>query len=77
MTEAATQIAANPMGQRKLASVERSAGAEIAIWDAKGRELPFGSRGEIVLRGPTITRGYENDAEFDCSGIPRRLVQDW
>lgn len=63
MTEAATQIAANPIRQRKLASVGRSAGAEIAIWDEKGSKLPFGSRGEIVLRGPTITRGYENDAE--------------
>jgi acyl-CoA synthetase (AMP-forming)/AMP-acid ligase II/acyl carrier protein len=62
MTEAATQIAANPLGRRKLGSVGRSAGAEIAIFDDKGRRLPRGKRGEIVLRGPTITRGYDNDA---------------
>ena len=62
MTEAATQIAANPLGRRKLGSVGQSAGAEIAILDGEGRRLSSGERGEIVLRGPTITRGYDNDA---------------
>jgi acyl-CoA synthetase (AMP-forming)/AMP-acid ligase II/acyl carrier protein len=61
MTEAATQIAANPLRKRKLGSVGRSAGAEIAILDADGRRLSPGKRGEIALRGPTITRGYDND----------------
>ena len=61
MTEAATQIAANPLGRRKLGSVGQSAGAEIAIMDREGRRLPAGERGEIVLRGPTITRGYDNN----------------
>lgn len=61
MTEAATQIAANPLGRRKLGSVGRSAGAEIAILDGKGRRLPRGEPGEIALRGSTITRGYDND----------------
>jgi acyl-CoA synthetase (AMP-forming)/AMP-acid ligase II/acyl carrier protein len=69
MTEAATQIAANPMGRRKLGSVGRSAGAEIAICDGKGRQLRAGARGEIVLRGPTITRGYENDAVATASAF--------
>ena len=62
MTEAATQIAANPLGRRKPGSVGQSAGAEIAIMDDEGRRLPAGERGEIALRGPTITRGYDNDA---------------
>ena len=62
MTEAATQIAANPMARRKLGSVGRAAGAEISILDGKGRPLPSGKTGEIALRGPTITRGYDNDA---------------
>jgi amino acid adenylation domain-containing protein len=61
MTEAASQIAANPMGRRKPGSVGRSAGAEISIIDRQGRRLPVGERGEIALRGPTITRGYDND----------------
>jgi acyl-CoA synthetase (AMP-forming)/AMP-acid ligase II/acyl carrier protein len=62
MTEAATQIAANPVDRRKLGSVGRSAGAEIAILDDEGRSLSPGERGEIALRGPTITKGYYNDA---------------
>ena len=69
MTESATQIAANPMGRRKLGSVGRSAGAEIAIRDGEGRELRPGARGEIVLRGPTMTRGYENDAGATASAF--------
>jgi amino acid adenylation domain-containing protein len=61
MTEAASQIAANPLERRKPGSVGKPAGAEIAIMDQQGRRLPVGERGEIVLRGPTITRGYDND----------------
>lgn len=62
MTEAASQIAANPVARRKLNSVGKSAGAEIAITDADGRRLPAGELGEIVLRGSTMTRGYDGDA---------------
>jgi amino acid adenylation domain-containing protein len=61
MTEAASQIAANSLALRKPGSVGRSAGAEIAITDRKGRRLAAGKRGEVVLRGPTITRGYDGD----------------
>jgi acyl-CoA synthetase (AMP-forming)/AMP-acid ligase II/acyl carrier protein len=62
MTEAASQIAANPLARRKAGSVGLPAGAEIAIIDCEGRSLPTGKHGEIALRGPTITRGYCNDA---------------
>ena len=60
MTEAASQIAANPVTRRKLGSVGQSAGAEIAIMDGEGRQLRSGEVGEIVLRGPTLTKGYDN-----------------
>jgi amino acid adenylation domain-containing protein len=69
MTEAATQIAANPLGRRKLGSVGQPAGAEIAIMDGEGRRLPVGERGEIALRGPTIMRGYDNDAAATASAF--------
>lgn len=62
MTEAASQIAANPRDRRKPGSVGQAAGPEIAIMDSEGRQLPAGLDGEIVLRGPTISRGYDNDA---------------
>jgi acyl-CoA synthetase (AMP-forming)/AMP-acid ligase II/acyl carrier protein len=61
MTEAASQIAANPLGRRKPGSVGQPAGAQIAIMDHEGRRLAADERGEIALRGPTITMGYDND----------------
>jgi amino acid adenylation domain-containing protein len=61
MTEAASQIAANPRERRKTGSVGQPAGPEVAIMDHQGQRLPAGECGEIVLRGPTITRGYDND----------------
>ncbi|MBB4372446.1 amino acid adenylation domain-containing protein [Bradyrhizobium sp. cir1] len=61
MTEAASQIAANPFELRKVGSVGRAAGPEIAIMNESGRALAGGEHGEIVLRGANMTRGYHND----------------
>lgn len=61
MTEAASQIAANPFELRKVGSVGRAAGPDIAIMDEVGRALASGKHGEIVLRGPNMSRGYYND----------------
>ncbi|WFU79763.1 amino acid adenylation domain-containing protein [Bradyrhizobium sp. CIAT3101] len=61
MTEAASQIAANPFELRKIGSVGRAAGPEIAIMDETGRALASGERGEIMLRGANMSRGYYND----------------
>jgi acyl-CoA synthetase (AMP-forming)/AMP-acid ligase II/acyl carrier protein len=69
MTEAATQIAANSLRGRKLGSVGRPAGAEIAILGAEGRPLSSGEQGEIVLRGPTIVKGYDNDAAASATAF--------
>jgi acyl-CoA synthetase (AMP-forming)/AMP-acid ligase II len=63
MTEAAHQMASNPLppGVRKPGSVGLPAGPEIAIMDAVGNILAQGLRGEIVIRGPNVTPGYENN----------------
>ena len=61
MTEAASQIAANPFELRKVGAVGRAAGPEIAIMDETGRTLASGANGEIVLRGANMSRGYYND----------------
>jgi oxalate---CoA ligase len=65
MTEASHQMASNPLPprERKPGSVGVAAGADVAVMDDDGTLLPHGSTGEIVVRGPGITSGYENNAE--------------
>ena len=61
MTEAAHQIASNPLppGKRVAGSVGRAAGSEVALMDAAGRLVARGERGEIVIRGANVTAGYQ------------------
>ncbi len=63
MTEAAHQMASNPLPplQRKPGSVGRAAGPEIAIRGEDGSFLPPGEVGEVVIRGISVTAGYENN----------------
>jgi acyl-CoA synthetase (AMP-forming)/AMP-acid ligase II/acyl carrier protein len=65
MTEAAHQMASNPLPprSRKAGSVGIAAGPEVAIMNAEGRLLPAGQQGEVVIRGPNVTRGYESNPE--------------
>ena len=63
MTEAAHQMASNPLPprKRKPGSVGLAAGPEMAIMASDGRLLAAGEIGEIVIRGPNVTGGYENN----------------
>ncbi|MBI2197271.1 MAG: amino acid adenylation domain-containing protein [Candidatus Rokubacteria bacterium] len=63
MTEASHQIASNPLPPRprKPGSVGIAAGAEVAVLDGEGRPVPTGTQGEIAIRGPGVTAGYENE----------------
>jgi len=65
MTEAAHQMASNPLppAPRRPGSVGLAAGPEIAIMDAAGALLAPGAVGEVVIRGPNVTRGYENNPQ--------------
>jgi acyl-CoA synthetase (AMP-forming)/AMP-acid ligase II len=36
---------------------------ELDIWDDEGRSLPAGERGEVVLRGPKVFKGYWRDPD--------------
>jgi oxalate---CoA ligase len=64
MTETST-IAQNPLpaAERRAGSVGKPAGCEVAILGDDGALLPAGHTGEIVVRGPTVFAGYENDDE--------------
>jgi oxalate---CoA ligase len=62
MTEAAHQVASNPLPprQRKSGTVGLATGVEIAIVDDAGSQLGPHHSGEVVVRGPTVMRGYRN-----------------
>jgi acyl-CoA synthetase (AMP-forming)/AMP-acid ligase II/aryl carrier-like protein len=67
MTEASHQMASNPLsGQRKPGSVGIPAGVEIALMDDAGLLLDARAAGEIAIRGPGVTAGYENNPEANA-----------
>ena len=71
MTEATHQMASNPLppATRKPGSVGLAAGPEIEIMDEDGKILPPDSVGEIVIRGPNVTTGYENNPKANAEGF--------
>jgi acyl-CoA synthetase (AMP-forming)/AMP-acid ligase II len=71
MTEAAHQMASNPLPPRDRypGSVGVAAGPEIAIMDAIGNVLPAGSIGEIVIRGANVTAGYQSNPEANAAAF--------
>jgi acyl-CoA synthetase (AMP-forming)/AMP-acid ligase II len=71
MTEAAHQMASNPLPPRKRipGSVGLAAGPDVAIMDEQGNLLPPGTTGEIVIRGPNVTGGYENNPKANSEAF--------
>ena len=71
MTEATHQMASNPLPPaiRKPGSVGVAAGPEVAIMAEDGTLLPRGATGEIVIRGPNVTAGYENNPKANAEGF--------
>jgi long-chain acyl-CoA synthetase len=54
----------------RLASVGRAGlGAEIRVVDELGRDVPRGIVGEIVVRGPMVTRGYWGQPETSAQAL--------
>ena len=71
MTEASHQMACNPLppGERKPGSVGRGTGVELAIMDEDGALQPAGATGEVVIRGASVTAGYEHNAEANAGAF--------
>ena len=65
MTEASHQMASNPLppAARKFGAVGPGTGVQIGIMDAEGRLLDTGQQGEVVIQGPNVIQGYENNPE--------------
>ena len=71
MTEAAHQMASNPLGAglQNAGSVGVAAGAQIAILDPAGEPLGHGRPGEIAVRGPGVMLAYENNAAANAQAF--------
>jgi len=71
MTEAAHQMASNPLPprERKPGSVGVSAGPDVAIMDEHGALMPAGRTGEVVIRGANVTTGYRNNPDANASAF--------
>jgi acyl-CoA synthetase (AMP-forming)/AMP-acid ligase II len=71
MTEATHQMASNPLppGARKPGTVGVAAGPEVGIMAEDGTLLPRGDTGEIVIRGPNVTAGYESNPKANAEAF--------
>ncbi len=73
LTEAASQVATMLPGDvaRKPGSVGRPLlFTEARIVGANGKPLRSGEHGEIVVRGPTVMQGYDDDPEATTTAMP-------
>jgi acyl-CoA synthetase (AMP-forming)/AMP-acid ligase II len=71
MTEASHQMASNPLppSPRKFGTVGCGTGVQISIMDEQGNHLPTGALGEVVIRGPNVIQGYENNPEANAASF--------
>ena len=71
MTEAAHQMASNPLPPRarKPGTVGIAAGPEIGIMDPRGTLLPPGEIGEVVIRGDNVTAGYASNPQANAEAF--------
>jgi acyl-CoA synthetase (AMP-forming)/AMP-acid ligase II len=71
MTEAAHQMASNPLppGVRLPGSVGPGTDVAISIRDTEGRSVATGERGEVCIQGPNVIRGYESNPEANATSF--------
>jgi len=75
MTEASHQIASNPLppASRVSGSVGRGVGVRIGVMDAQGQLLTVGASGEVVIQGPSVIDGYDDNPDADA----RSFTNGW
>lgn len=73
MTEAAHQVASNPLppAARVAGTVGMGTGVEIAIMDVdnRGIHLPPGDEGEVIIKGPNVMGGYHNNPQANAEAF--------
>jgi oxalate---CoA ligase len=69
MTEAAHQVASNPIPPLPHKPGTVGLSAELSIINGNGRHLPAKTPGEVVVRGPNLMRGYRNNPEANAAAF--------
>ncbi len=71
MTEASHQMCSNPLPPRahKASSVGPGTGVQVSIMDEDGNHKPQGQLGEVVIKGPNVIEGYENNPEANAKSF--------
>ncbi|TET46515.1 acyl-CoA synthetase [candidate division TA06 bacterium] len=70
LTETASAVALNPGQKPKPGSVGTPLSqVEMRVIDEKGNQLPPGEIGEIIIKSPTVTKGYHNLEEETQNAI--------
>jgi len=80
MTEATHQMASNPLppADRKPGSVGIAAGPQVRIADQTDNKLLSGdATGEVVISGPNVTPGYENNDEANAGAFFEQDGDRW
>jgi acyl-CoA synthetase (AMP-forming)/AMP-acid ligase II len=80
MTEAAHQMASNPLPPRaqKPGSVGVAAGPEVRVaHEIEDRLLPMDATGEVVISGPNVTPGYEANPEANAKAFFEAEGKRW
>jgi acyl-CoA synthetase (AMP-forming)/AMP-acid ligase II len=58
-----------PPAPRLPGSVGRGTGVEIEVFDEAGAPLATGAAGEVVIRGPNVMAGYEDNPQANASAF--------
>jgi long-chain acyl-CoA synthetase len=70
LTECSPFACYNDAIEHRFGSVGRAVeGFQLAIFDAQDREVPRGTWGEIVIRGPGVMKGYWNRPEETAEAL--------
>jgi acyl-CoA synthetase (AMP-forming)/AMP-acid ligase II len=69
MTEAAHQVASNPLPPFPHKPGTVGPGPGISVIDETGRHLAANTPGEVVVRGPNVMRGYRNNPEANAAAF--------
>jgi acyl-CoA synthetase (AMP-forming)/AMP-acid ligase II len=69
MTEASHQVATNPLPPLPHKPGTVGPGPGVSIIDETGWHLAANTRGEVVVRGPNVVRGYRNNPEANAAAF--------